>query len=290
MKTLTNSKYTCLVCLLCYFLGGCSFAVGQLHDKAMEDQLLKPGALDVGIAPVYDIYSFKFLNKYRVRHDYISTDKCHYATDNAKTEKFRRPSPYYGDDYHYEALPIYELDGHTLQSYPLDNKPKNLDRYVRSAKAMNPKYKVDVDRWDTRTIDAKKPPIGYEEIETGLKPMCGQVWAGTSHSLSVSLVKFPLDAAIKRYTEPNIPLEKQTVGNTIWVTQTSEIKPREINTYAGAYLAWLLPVGSTDYTFVFKLGANQDSLKHPEAHARMQAIFRHLIESVKIEPIAANAK
>lgn len=237
----------------------------------MEDQLLKPGVLDVQASSGYRTYSYKFLGRYRVTHDWIFSGKCHYGSvDDRSTGK----TSYTGD--------IGEEGEHTYvdreaASYPVDNNypkgTKNLaiDRYVRS-------------EW--QSTDSK----GNVRTNKGFTPICGQVWAGTSHSISISLVKLPVDAAIKRYTETNILLEKQAVGNNTWVTQISEIKPREINTYAGSYLAWLLPVGDTDYTFVFKLGANQDSFEHPQAHARMQEIFRHLIESVKIEPIDADAK
>ena len=38
---------------------------------------------------------------------------------------------------------------------------------------------------------------------------------------------------------------------------------------------------------MFRLGANLQSLKYPEAHARMKAALAHLIESVRIEPLNA---
>ena len=251
---------------------GCSFVSDQLHDNAMEEQHLKPGALDVPVAANFRTYNYKFLDEYHVTHDWIFSGKCHYgAVDDRATSR----TIYTGN--------IFEAGEHTYvdreaPSYPIDrNYPKGtknlfLDRYVR------PEWQMGPDRdGNFRTVK-------------GFTPICGQVWGGTSHSLSISLVKLPLDAAINRYTERDVPLEKQTVGSNTWITQSAEIKPREINTYAGSYLAWLLPIGDTGYSFVFKLGANHDSLKHPQAHAQMQAIFQHLIESVKIEPINASIK
>ena len=44
-------------------------------------------------------------------------------------------------------------------------------------------------------------------------------------------------------------------------------------------------MGETGYTFLFRLGANLESIKYPQAHARFQSTFHQLIESVKIEPL-----
>lgn len=43
--------------------------------------------------------------------------------------------------------------------------------------------------------------------------------------------------------------------------------------------------GTIGATLVVQFGANVDSLKSSERHAPMQAIFKHFIESVKIEPL-----
>ena len=58
-----------------------------------------------------------------------------------------------------------------------------------------------------------------------------------------------------------------------------------MNTAGGNYRLWLLPIADTPYTFLFALGANTDALNYLETHARFERVFRHLIESVRIEPL-----
>ena len=48
----------------------CGFVGQQLADKAGEERLLKPGALDASLTGVRDTYQFKFLDKLRVSHDW----------------------------------------------------------------------------------------------------------------------------------------------------------------------------------------------------------------------------
>lgn len=249
-------------------LSGCGFVTGQLKDKADEERLLKPGALDVPIASRYRTYSYKFLGKYKITHDWTFAGSCQYGSvEDRSTGK----TVYTGD-----ILEVGEniyVDRES-QSYPIDSRyPKgtknlNLDRFVHP-------------EW--QSTDGK----GKILTRKGFTPICAQGWVGTSHSLSINLVKLSLSDAIKRYTEPAVPLQEVQIGGNAWIAQNVPLIPREINTIAGSFLSWLLPVKDTGYTLVFELGANQDSLKHPEAHARMQEIFRHLVESVKIEPIDA---
>lgn len=239
-------------------LSSCGFVSGQLHDKAMEEQLLKPGALDraIVVPEKYPNYRYKFLEKYKISHDWYGGG-CSYA------------SKYNG--VYFAVTDIFEQDGHAWQISSRPDKPFNIDRYVRA-------------EWQSTN--------GYGKTITlkGFQPMCAEGWVGTSHGLTINLVKLDLDEAVKKYAETNVPLQKQRVGNNFWVTQIAPLIPRRINTISGPFMSWFLPVGDTGYTFVFELGANQDSLKYPEAHARMQEIFRHLIESVKIEPISTDAK
>lgn len=259
MKKFCFSSWA-LVLIVCVYASGCGFVSGQLRDKAMEKQLLKPGTLDAPVSTNYRTYSYKFLDRYRVTHDWISASQCRYAKNYFKGEN---PNPDLAEG---AVLPVTENDGHTWQRGGIfDHAPPiNVDRYVRA-------------EWQSKD--------GYGNVRTnkGFSPICAQGWLGTSHSLSVNLVKLNLSDAIKRYTEPSVPVQNEKVGSNAWATQRAPLIPRESNTIGGSFLSWLLPVGDTGYTFVLELGANQDSLKHLEAHARMQEIFRHLIESVKIE-------
>ncbi len=247
-------------------LSACGITSEVINNKANEQRLLKAGALDVGVAELYDTYSFNFLNRYRVSHKYISTDKCHYANDDAKSIRIKRQPPNFGDDFIYETLPIYEKDGHTLQGYPADQKPKKLDKYTLS-------------EWQNGTDANEKP-----RIAKGFQPMCFETWQGTQHFLSISLNKRKL-AIPNVYGFKDGVISHQIIGNNHWDIQKFDYQPYAINSSGRLVESWVLPIADTGYTFIFEFGANLDSLKHPAAHAQMQAIFKHLIESVNIEPI-----
>lgn len=265
MKNLFKKQLLPLVLaleLITLSLSGCGFAVGQLKGKANEEKLLKPDALDHQLTDVYDTYTFKFLDKYQVTHQFLrNSSGCRYA---------QRPtlgvnSGAMGEVY--AVTDIFEKDSHTWQLSSKPGKPFNFDRYTRA-------------EWTVSGYQGK--PV----TNKGFAPICGQVWAKTNHSLSVSLVKLPLDAALKRYTVADVPISKQLIGKNIWTMQTSELEPPEANSYGADYLAALLPIEDTGYTFVFKLKANEDSLNYPQVHAQMQQIFKHLIESVRIESLS----
>ena len=258
-----------MIAALSLGLSACGVASEVLNHEANDQRLLKSGALDIGVAPLYDTYNFNFLNKYRIAHAYISTDKCHYANDNEKSLKTKRPLPYYGYDFIYETLPIYEIDNHTLQAYTNDPHPKKLDRYTL------PEY--------IQGTDSKGNPM----IAKGFNPICFESWGGTSHTLVVKLYKQDVATWRQKLTKanPDGKFKEETIGGNTWLVQTNPIAERRINSTGGAFLHYTTAIADTGYTLTMQLGANQDSLQHPQAHAQMQAIFKHLIESVKIEPI-----
>ena len=53
-------------------LQSCAFVGEQLKDKADEDRLLKPGALDmqINVPQKYPSYSYKLMGKYQISHDF----------------------------------------------------------------------------------------------------------------------------------------------------------------------------------------------------------------------------
>jgi hypothetical protein len=259
--------------LLVFSLSSCGFVTGQLKDRANEGKLLKSGSLDVPIIKKYETYSYKILNKYQVNHDWLaSANPCHYKAIYSKSLTNRAAKVIRDGD-------IYEADGHTYQEFYQPGYPE---------RSKNPKF-LNIDRY-TRSEWTVSGYQGKPVTNKGFAPICGQVWAKTNHSLSISLVKLSLDAALKRYTVADVPISKQLIGTNIWTMQTSDLEPPEANSYGADYLAALLPIGDTGYTFVFKLKANKDSLNYPQIHAQMQQIFKHLIESVKVEPLSESGK
>lgn len=274
-----KSKLVLLLGALALFasLGACGFVGQQLADKAREERLLKPGALDRRMTNVYDTYQFKFLDKYRITHEWPRNSKgCQYAglpTLNVK------------DGFHgefYAIRDIYEEGNSTKQR---DAHPSwNFDRFVR------PTYKRQIPEFDAA---GKKTGRMLEKDETGLEPVCFEAWVGTSHAMTLMLYRRTLDDWQKAlgewsqgsYVGTGSQKFTEDVSGNRWHVYRVEPEPRVMNRIAGAFELRILPIGQTNYTLALELAANQDSLQHPQAHANFQAMFRHLLESIKIEEI-----
>lgn len=279
-------------------LSACSFIGQQLADKKNEERLLKPGALDLPLTSINDTYQYKFLNKYRVTHQWPRTSNCNYrktptlgANDGSTGEFF-------------SVLDIYEADGHTWQvgtvsfeeykrtrymnrDYPtpiptFDDYAYYLsfDRYVRSVKIINP---VVYDKTTRKRIEGAS-----EEIEGGLQSLCFQSWYASSHTLIMRLHKLDIQAWKAMWTKnnPRGKWSEQRVAGNLWMvqeTEEKELSPRSLGASGGWFQGWLRPIGDTGYTISLQLGASQESLQNAEAHTRFKTAFRHLIESVKVE-------
>lgn len=249
-------------------LTACGITSEVINHEANDQRLLKAGALDVPIAEIYKKYQYSFLDKYKISHDFIMAKGCSYYAKPVGIKDV-----ILGTNYAIaESADIFEKDEHTYVK-------------IYQKKDVNKQYPISIDRYTRPEYIQGTDSNGNPMIAKGFNPTCGQVWQLTNHSLSISLVKLSLNDAIKRYSVANVPLQKQVIGKNTWITQATELAPRQMNSYAGEFLVSILPIEDTGYTFIFKLKANQDSLQYPQAHAQMQTIFKHLIESVKIEPI-----
>lgn len=291
-------------CLLAAaILSGC----GGIEEgiKRNDDSYMKPGALDLPLTNIYDTYQFKFLDKYRVAHDWPRASKgCEYKGFPTLNVKDGSRGEIYA------IRDIYEDGSSTKQrgAHPA----WDFDRYVRSVKQQVPIYapptteEVEASnkalreriersrktgRMESAPPDATgRKPIRYEEKEFGFQAVCGESWWVTSHLLNARLHKRDLASWRAMLTESNPKgrWSERRVGANVWLVQETaeqDFKPRPLNGVGGPFQTWLLPIGDTGYTIALHLGASQESLQHPNAHARFQATFRHLIESVKIEPL-----
>ena len=285
-------------CAALALLSGCGIE-GAI--KRNDDRYMQPGALDAPLTGFYDTYQIKFLDKYRVTHQWPVVSNCKYSklpTLGRKNDRYKG-EVYAVDD-------IYEDSGSTKQrgAHP----SWDFNRFVRSVKKQIPIYapptKEEVDASNKamqETIersrktgiahnvpDSGRKPIRYEEKETGFRALCDETWQVTSHFLTGFLYKRDLASWRAIWTErnPKGKWSERRVGANVWLVQETaeqDFKPR--NGVGGPFQTWLLPIGDTGYTLALELGANQESLKYPDAHARFQAAYRHLIESVKIEPL-----
>lgn len=253
------SKITFGCLILTAVLTGCVSEIIRSND----DRYLRPGALDPEVREVFKRYEYKLMGEYQVGHAWLrGVNSCQY---NQPVFDPNAPLTIAGD--------IDEKDGvvYQLRDSPAYRKTGNIkylsiDRYVRSH--------IVVDK------DGKS-------WEQGLKPMCFAYWLRTQHVLKIDLRRQSIDeqlaASVK--STPEASISKQRVGDNTWHVVTSSLGPAPLNGVGGPYQKWILPVGDSGYIFIFGLGANQDSLQYPAAHSQMQEIFRHLIESVRIEPI-----
>ena len=258
-------------------LGACSFASQQLSDKRMEEQLLRPGALDSPVATNFDEYHFKFLDKYRIVHAWPVTSACKYA---GRRTMYKMGETSYGEVQW--VLDIIEEGRSTKQR---DADPGwNFNRFVRSVKVQRPVYD---------TVNGVRGIVRYEENEEGLQPICFEAWVGSSHAVTIFLYQRTVDQwqdALAKWSK-GAYLGKDavqgidTVMGNKWHVYRLPLKPREMNRVAGAYELRILPIGDTGYTFAMEFGATVESLETTQAHAAFQAMFNRLIESVKIEPL-----
>lgn len=305
-KALLNLSVLSLVTLV----AGCGI---EATIKRNDDRYMQPGALDAPLTNYYDTYSFRFLNQYRLTHRWpVAGDACKYRS-LPTLNRVGDITGYQGDRYMGEvfAVPdIYEHSGKTWQGSNVGIPPMDFDRYVRSVTHQRPIYGPTTKEESEASVAAtlerikrsrrkgtyespppdKRVPIRHEEIEIGFRPLCFGSWWGTSHFLRAMLYKRDLASWQAILTERN-PLgtwSERRVGANLWLVQETaeqDFGPRPLNGVGGPFQTWLLPIGDTDYTIGMELGASRESLQYPDAHARVQDTFRHLIESVKIEPM-----
>jgi len=245
----------------------------------MEEQLLKPGALDSPVATNFDEYHFRFLDKYRVVHAWPVTSACKYA---GLRTRYRMGETSYGDLHVVDD--IFEGNGSTRQRDADTPGGGDFNRFVRSIKVQRPVYE---------TVNGERGIARYEENEEGLQPICFEAWVGSSHAVTIFLYQRTVsqwqDALAKwskgAYLGSDATHAIDTVLENKWHVYRLPLKPRESNRVAGSYELRILPIGDTGYTFAMEFGATIESLEPPQTHAAFQAMFKHLIESVKIEPL-----
>lgn len=237
----------------------------------MEEQLLKPGALDSPVATNFDEYHFKFLDRYRIVHTWPVTSACKYA---GRGTMYRMGETSYG-----EVNWVRDIIEDGAATKQRDADPAwNFDRFVRSMKVQRPVYD---------TVNGVRGIVRYEENEEGLQPICFEAWVGSSHSLVMRLHKRDIATWKSQWSSynPSGVWTEKFIGVNHWqVLENSDENLRTSGT-GGWFRSYLIPVGDTGYTLALQLGATQQSLENPQAHAAFQAMFKHLIESVRIEPL-----
>ena len=246
-------------------INACSIASEVISHDENDQRLLKAGALDVPVRDVYDTYQYKFLDKYKISHQFLRVSGCSYWAVGTLGVK----DGYTGEIW--DVKDIFEKDNHTYQR-------------VYMKKDVNEQYPISIDFYVRPEFDRGLDPYGNPlPMGKGFQPMCFESWGGTSHK---ALQKRPCNLENDlAQINPNGKFSEEIIGSNLWLVQINDVGQRALNVTGGTYLHYSTAIGNTGYTLTIQLGANQDSLKYPQAHAKMQAIFKHLIESVKIEQI-----
>jgi hypothetical protein len=244
-------------------LGGCGV---EEVIKRNDDRYMRPGALDMPLTGIYRTYQFNLLERYRVTQQWVSSSGCRYG---GVEKPDIRPGV---RSFFFVGTEIFEENGKTwIRSDGIHKY--DFDRFVRSVK------EISKERGREGTV-----------IEIGWRPVCFESWWVTSHYLRAMLYKRDLASWRAKLTEenPKGKWSERRVGDNLWLVQETaedDMRPRPLNGVGGPFQFWLLPIADTGYTLGMELGASRESLQYPDAHARFQATFRHLIESVKIEPL-----
>lgn len=261
-------KKTLVLCLLMMAaLSGCSIEK-IVHQN--DERYMRPGALDAPLTGYYDTHSFIFLQRHVVTHQWpVTARACQYGmlpTLGIAKERYK------GEKFFTDAL--YEADGSTwvAGSFSRD-RPRNLDRFVR------PTYKRQINTFDS---EGKVTGRMIEQEQPGFTPICFEAWVGTGHSLAVRLYKSPMDERTIFYSKRPGEHTTEMIGDQVWWAWRYPIGDGP-KAYGGE--AWVRPIGNTDYTIAIELGVGPESLRLPDTHAKFKAMYRHLIESVHIEPL-----
>jgi len=283
-------KKTFTLCLILIpLLAACS--VGDMVYQN-DQRYMRPGALDPAIptAPYYARHTFTLLGRYRVGHDWPNLGRsCQYggSYSGKPADIGLKLFDSLGEIYEENGKTYYKTD----KSYASIN-PKtgtywrsDLDRFIR------PTYKRQIPEFDP--VAKKFTGRKIEQEEKGFEPICFEAWVETGHALTVMLYKRTVgewQAALNHwsqgaYASPDAKHINENVAGNKWHVYLVPLKPRMANRISGSYELRILPIGTTDYTLAIELGANQESLQNPEVHAKFKAMFRHLIESVRIEPL-----
>ena len=270
-----NNDYRCnftFVLCISALVSGC---VGDLIQNNDERYMYR-GALDAGLPRVYDTYQFNFLRTYRVTHQWPrDSDHC-IAYSKLPTLGVKDGNS--GE--FYNVLEIYEDGGKTWQGGLDKQPPADFDYAVRSIKRMSPEYAVETDRAGNRYKTDKV--IGMKEKEVGRGSICNNVWSGLDQSFSLRIYKESLEDRV-RYIEkrPGVTV-REKIGQNEWWSRRASYDSRE-KTSGGE--SWVTRIGTSDYVFIIQWFYGERSENRPEINAKFQAALRHLLESVRIEPL-----
>lgn len=231
-----------------------------------DDRYAKPGAMDSPLTGIYNTYRFDLLDRYRISHQWLESGCSYRGVRQPSTQQGMLSRSFVGRD-------IVEKDGKTWHR-SAGGTLADFDPFVRSV------------TW----VSQEKGKEGQTK-EVGLKPVCFEYWWASSHYLSASIRHASLSAYEASFGKSH-RLAKWTtreLNGRNWRVAEVPINLLEVrppNGLGGPYQAWLTELGDTGYVMSIQMGASKESLDHPRAHADIEAVFKHLLSSLKVERIS----
>ena len=218
--------------------------------------------MDSPLTGIYNTYRFDLLDRYRISHQWLESGCAYRGVQQPSTHSGVRGRVFVGRD-------IVEKDAKTwLRS--LEQRLFDFDPWVRSVK------------W----ISKEKGKEG-EVLEVGFKPLCFESWWTSSHYLRLRIQKRSLAEFEGVFSEryPEGQWRSESLNGLKWRVQRVpllQLRTRPLNGLGGPYQAWLTALGDSGYALSVEMGASKESLDHPQAHAEIEGVFRHLVNSLQV--------
>jgi hypothetical protein len=246
-----------------FLLNGCGV---EEFIRKNDDRYATPGAMDSPLTGIYNTYQYSLLDKYQISHQWLESGCRYRGVEQPSSTKGLRTRFFLGQS-------IVEKDGKTWLRFSQD-RLFDFDPWVRSVK------------W----VSKEKGKEGQVR-EVGLQPVCWEDWWTSSHYLMLRLQKRSLAEFENVFTQryPEGEWRSQSLNGLDWRVQqvpVTKLRPRPPNGLGGPYQAWLVALGDTGYVMSIEMGASKESLGHPQAHAAVQGVLLHLVNSLQIQRLA----
>ncbi|CAN7756719.1 hypothetical protein LJR039_006958 [Pseudorhodoferax sp. LjRoot39] len=242
-----------------------SSSCGNLLGTSTDDNIYLPsGPIPKGPVSIGRHYSFRFAEKWRIRHSWIQGTRirpCGHGTNFFR----KHPVPGHPELEYDENLALYDRGGRIYYVMDLQTTLQsgifyfNLDNYVIG-----------------------HVPDGFER--DGYKPFCAQPLPDSPHGMALWILKPNPAFGTDKWIEDAVPTQ---VNGLTWLVRKVpplDMGPGVKETRTIEY--WTLPIPDTPYWLAMQFSANLRSLvEFPAEHVRMQNIFYELVRSVKLEPI-----
>ena len=243
-------------------ISGCGF---DEFIRKNDDRYAKPGAMDSPLTGIYNTYRFDLLDRYRISHQWLESGCAYRGVRQPSTQQGTLSRSFVGHN-------MVEKGGKTWLKFP--DGPFDFDPWVRSVK------------WTSKERGKEG-----EVLEVGFKPLCFESWWTSSHYLRLRIQKRSLAEFEGVFSErfPEGKWRSESLNGLSWRVQQvplSQLRIRRPNGLGGPYQAWLTALGDSGYSLSMEMGASKESLDHPQAHADIEGVFRHLVTSLKVELLA----